>query len=189
MNDRFIPMIEAYIDLEQRVQTQLSMCCADHCRRCPAVCCKVDYCRESLESPFLRRVLNQGQSKPTWHPERGWLGDRGCVLPAGRPPVCYAFCCNAIMAAQPTPLARHALNMLANVMTYAGRRAYGNRHLVELNDLNVLNIPRITRQMHTAEGILQQLVQYWKTGKVPIDLAGHMAGLKSSLVEAPRTHN
>jgi hypothetical protein len=166
MKDRITPLIAAYIDLESRVQEQLTARCAAHCRNCRSVCCKIEYCRESLESPFLVQVRKTITSKAIWHPENGWLGDHGCVVPAGRPPVCYAFCCEAIMASHPTPLARYALNVLAHVLTYAGRRARGNRHLVELNDLNALNTQGIIRQVNTAESLLDQLDDYWSTGKV-----------------------
>ncbi len=167
MDDRLTPLIEIYVNLEIRVQELMRTRCAEHCRKCPTVCCRIDYCQESLESPFLARVRLQAGQNPQWHPERGWLGNRGCTLRAGRPPVCYAFCCNTILAAQPTAFDRYAVDLLAMLMTFAGRRARGDRHLVELGNLSALNIRRITHQLQTADRVLDQLLRYWSAGDAP----------------------
>ncbi len=167
MPDSLSPLIADYIILESRVQRLMAARCRDHCARCTAVCCRIDFCRESLESPFLQRVRRQAPRRPAWDPRQGWLGANGCRLPAGRPPVCYAYYCKTISAAQATAADRHALDALARLMTFVGRRARGSSHLVELSDLGMLNVRRLAQQMKTAETALGQLQRYWSAGEAP----------------------
>jgi hypothetical protein len=170
MNGSQAYFLSAYVDLERRVQKRMTALCAERCRRCEKVCCKFDYCRESKESVFLRQVYDHLATPSAWRTDSGWLGPKGCTLPAGRPPVCYAFCCDAIRAAQPNPMARYALDLLSDLITYAGRNARGNRHLVEVTDLAAINMPRLTKQLRLAEKIMEQLADYWDS-KIEIDLA------------------
>ena len=116
---------------------------------------------ESRESSFLSAVLRRMPPAAAWNDEKGWLTPGGCSLSVGRPPVCYAFYCKPIADARPTPEAAYALAVLSALMGYAGRNAYGRRHLVELFDLTHLNLNRLEKQCGTAGKVLAHLAAFW----------------------------
>jgi hypothetical protein len=151
----------SYACLEKAVQARMIRFCGPYCRACLVLCCKVHYCCESEESPFLKHLTSLFPPVKKWSEQDGWLTPNGCALTAGRPPVCYAFSCDAIAMSHPTPAHRYALNVLSALMSYAGRNAYGRRHLVELLDMNILNLERLQRQCDTARKILNQLELFW----------------------------
>lgn len=150
-------IITTYGQLETDVRHFMHYACGPFCGRCQALCCRSDYCRESLESPFLAAVRKRFAPEAGWHHALGWLIPTGCSLAAGRPPVCYEFCCRTILAAQPSALARTWLGTLSRILTDAGRNAAGRRHLVELADLQRINTARLTRQLARARSVLDGL--------------------------------
>jgi hypothetical protein len=156
-------LLELYGRLEMAVQKQMNARCAPFCTRCASPCCRIDYCREALESPFLEAIRNRFAPSVHWNPALGWLTPKGCGLTAGRPPVCYEFLCRPILEAQPTPEQREALKQLVMLVTVAGRRARGSRHLVELWDLEQVNAPRLLAQMAKSADILARM-RSWEGG-------------------------
>jgi hypothetical protein len=153
--------LASYIHLEKAVQMRMVQLCGPYCRSCLSPCCKIDFCRESRQSPFLRLITDRSPPPGKWT-SRGWLKAKGCALTAGRPPVCYSFCCDIIALAQPTPAHRYALNVLSALISYTGRNAHGSRHLVELPALQDLNLDRLQRQCDTALAVLDHLDQFWR---------------------------
>jgi hypothetical protein len=90
---------------------------------------------ETRESVFLKRVVRRHTPHAGFDSVHGWLGPDGCRLVAGRPPVCYEFLCRDIPhAIQGDPHRRHAMLTLSMLVTHLGKRAVGDRHLVELTD-------------------------------------------------------
>lgn len=157
--------ISSYGRLERRIQRCMASQSGGLCTRCVMPCCRIDFCRESLESPFLEAVRTLFAPGIRWDPAVGWLTNQGCCLPAGRPPVCYEFLCRSLQVHQPSALHRDALQVLAGLITDTGRRARGRRHLVELNDLGRLNLKRLTDQLKRAQSTLAQLERFWACAK------------------------
>mgnify|MGYP003493755220 CR=1 FL=1 len=157
MRDPLNAIVESYGQLEIELQHRMREACALFCDRCGVRCCRVDFCYESLESPFLAHVRARFAPSAHFDAVVGWLTPAGCGLAAGRPPVCYEFLCRAIMEAQPTRQHLAALENLAMLLTRAGRNALGRRHLVALEDLNRLNSRRLWNQLMQARSVLDEL--------------------------------
>lgn len=150
-------IITMYRDLERCIQQIMTIACDSHCSVCRSPCCKIDFCVESLQSPFLEAIRNPLVPLKDWDASLGWLTSKGCRLPAGRPPVCYEFICQTIASAQPDASQCDALHQLGMLLTIAGRRAAGTRHLVEVTDLNRLNHRRLIHQLQQAKTALDCL--------------------------------
>lgn len=158
--------VQRYGKLEIRLQKMMAARCQAHCAGCRITCCKAVFCRESVESPFLTLVRERFSARVKWDPGNGWLTPEGCGLAAGRPPVCYEFICTTILKAQWSTGHRQALGDLAMLMTQAGKKASGKSHLVELDQLERLNLRRLTIQFSQAEHALDRLVAFWEGGAI-----------------------
>jgi hypothetical protein len=159
-------LVIAYGRLEQEIQSDMTAQSRGACARCNLPCCRIDFCRESLESAFLIRVREHFAPEVRWDPVVGWLTPAGCGLTAGRPPVCYEFLCRVLEACQPTERHFQALRMLARVITDAGKGAGGKLHLVELDELDRLNRRRLTTQLSRAREVLDRLKHFWAGGEL-----------------------
>jgi hypothetical protein len=157
-------LVIAYGRLEKEVQSCMAAQCREECARCLSPCCRIDFCRESLESAFLRHVRKHFAPRVRWDPSLGWLTPRGCALPAGRPPVCYEFLCRVLEERQPTRPHREALLTLARMIAQVGTSVGGNCHLVELDDLTRLSRKRLTFRLEQAHNVLDGLRLFWQNG-------------------------
>jgi hypothetical protein len=145
MTAELCQILDAYAALETAVRQQIAGFCAPHCSECERVCCRPQYCRENIQSPFLTILSAKIQQHTAYTAEHGWLTSTGCALSAGRPPVCYEFNCNKIIDAQPDDNHRYILQVLSNLIPHIGKRALGQRHLVEIMDAAKLKRVKITR--------------------------------------------
>jgi hypothetical protein len=125
-------IITLYADFETRVRKSISNLFGSSCSACSGVCCKIDYCRETRESLFLSKLCEEYQPAASYSNETGWLSETGCVLRAGRPPVCYEYLCGEILSVQPTHTHRYAVNVLSQLISHVGKRAYRGQHIVEI---------------------------------------------------------
>ena len=73
-----------------------------------------------------------------YHDSKGWLSSNGCLLSVGRPPVCYAYLCDNILEKISEKPYLNCLKELSRLVTWAGQKALGNRHLVTLSSKQVL---------------------------------------------------
>lgn len=160
MSDLIDELVERYGRLEMAIQKRMNASCAPFCTVCQSPCCRIDFCYESLESPFLEAVRSRFAPGAAWCATSGWLTPSGCMLTAGRPPVCYEFLCGAILTAQDAGEQLAALKQLAMLITIAGRRARGSRHLVALSDLSRTNTPRLLTQVARSQIALQKLFEH-----------------------------
>ncbi|MCC7300184.1 MAG: hypothetical protein IT583_03805, partial [Verrucomicrobia bacterium] len=100
----------------------------------------------------------------------GFLTETGCSLEIGRPPVCYEFFCDELMAAQPDDLHRHLLRILGRLPTYAGQKAHGDAHLVEImqeEELEHLAFQRLEKQIEESFQALEILRTFYNEGTLP----------------------
>jgi hypothetical protein len=144
-------LIEEYTALEHEVQDLVSTQCGPICELCTvACCCRADICEEALGSPFLRLLHGRNELESDAY---GFLTENGCALKTGRPPICYEFFCDELMATQPDELRRNLLRILGRLPTYAGQNAHGNAHLVEImqaEELDRLSFQRLKNQCEKA---------------------------------------
>lgn len=160
-------LIEEYTELEREVQDLVSAQCRAVCGLCTICCCRADLCEEALESPFLCAVHGRNKLESERY---GFLTETGCGLEIGRPPVCYEFFCDELMAAQPDDLHRDVLRILGRLPSYAGENAYGEAHLVEImqaEELEQLAFQRLQKQLQTAREALDYIYAFYNEGALP----------------------
>lgn len=156
-------IIEKYAAFETAVRVYSSKISRHHCSACNCVCCKPEYCAETLTSLFLRRLRQRCASDAVYSEGRGWLTPTGCALPVGRPPVCYQFFCRKILDVQPTAQCRYAIAILANLVGHVGKKACRNQHIVELDDaaqLQRINLSRFEKQLDEAVSAFDLVCAY-----------------------------
>lgn len=158
-------LLDDYRSLELRASELMHKICMPFCRVCPTPCCKVSFCREASESPFLAAIHG---GKPEFDDNLGYLGSNGCKMGAGRPPVCHAFVCSRILDAQPTDMHRYALECLGDLVGFVGKKVWRGKHLVEAptaDDLHDSNPVRFRDQMEIAEAALLALNAFFNQGQ------------------------
>ncbi len=159
-------IIEQYVSIEQVVRGVMEQQCINFCTCCPDACCRLDYCIESVESPFLRMVIDRYPPRCRFNQQHGWLTTDGCCLAAGRPPVCYQFLCDRQLASQPNEMHRYILRVLSSLISHLGQDALGGRHLVEIatvDELNKIRADRFDRRRLETGAALLAITTFFKT--------------------------
>ncbi len=177
-------IINPYIRLECDIRELMSRLFSSTCGLCTACCCRADICEETTQSAFLSLLLNkQGRSAETMDDRYGWLDIHGCALEYGRPPVCYAFFCDELLARLPDEETRWVVRILGRLINYIGESAVGDTHLVELQtleDLEAADLAGITTRLEEAQAVLEIVEEYVENGhlgaaerdilgKIPLD--------------------
>jgi len=163
-------ILKKYQAFEAVVRPQIENLCGQHCSICNSVCCRPDYCRENLDSPFLARLRSKNPSKSGYNAAQGWLTPTGCALSNGRPPVCYQFTCDKIIDALPDDLNRYLALVLSNLVPHIGKRALGDRHLVEIMDpahLKKVKHERFVIRLGEARKALRVIESFKRQGFLP----------------------
>lgn len=158
--------IALYIELERAVQELIAMHCASFCALCTACCCRADICEEAIDSLFLQRLHRRHQLDSDRY---GFLDTTGCTLSAGRPPVCYSFFCDELLAAQEDGLQRDLLRLLGRLVSLVGEQALGPAHLVELMDeecLAKINYDKLARRVERALDALELIRSGLQSGRL-----------------------
>jgi hypothetical protein len=156
-------IIEKYLNFEKDVRLMTDSVFARHCSCCDKVCCNRDFCRETLESPFLSHILENYPPSANYDTESGWLTDSGCRLFIGRPPVCYEFLCENILASQKSEFDRYMVKVLSALMTHIGKNSVDGRHLVEILDEDDLQriVPlRFEKKLQEAQAALDVIAAH-----------------------------
>ncbi len=142
-----------YRQLEMQVSFRLSRFCHDFCSGC-GDCCKADICVEAIESAWLRIVRNQGgDGTSRFSRSTGWLSSKGCRLKAGRPPLCYEFFCERGTDHFRKEDILDPILAISKLPSMAGQNALGKRHLVTLEEeeiLHKLNFNRLRKKIALA---------------------------------------
>jgi len=163
-------ILAEYAAFETAVRQQISDFCAPHCSVCELVCCRPKFCRENIDSPFLNLISSKSPQNPAYSASRGWLTSSGCALSNGRPPVCYQFNCDKIIEFLPDDLNRYLARVLSNLVPHIGKRALGDRHLVEIMDpaqLKKVKQGRFAKRLGEARNALQVIQSFKRHGFLP----------------------
>lgn len=168
--------IEAYIELETLVCRLQSSLFSETCGLCTACCCRVDICEETTQSAFLSLLLERQKLGGKDLDERfGWLDQHGCTLEFGRPPVCYAYFCDQLLARLPDDEAREVIRALGRLMEYIGENALNDRHLVEIVDsgnLRHVDFDMLNDRLEEAREVVDVVEHFIETGRLdPADRA------------------
>ncbi len=157
-------IVMLYADFETRVQKSISNLFGSNCCTCGGVCCNIDYCRETRESLFLARLREAYQPALSYSDETGWLSETGCVLTTGRPPVCYEYLCGEILSAQPTRTHRFTINVLSQLISHVGKRAYRGKHIVEIREageLQRIKLSTLERRLGESKAAFQAIETFY----------------------------
>ena len=191
-------ILKEYTAFETEVRCRISERCAPYCSVCEHVCCRPEYCRENIDSPFLTQVSSQtrrsfcsGETLPNTAgcARAGWLTSTGCALSTGRPPVCYQFSCKKITGSLPDDQQRYLFRVLSELVPHIGKRAFGGRHLVEIMDaatLERININRFRRQLAEARKALDAIRSFSANRSLPASALKDLARIKPRI--KPPTH-
>ena len=151
----FTALLINYSLIEQSIQKLIAPIIRPVCVECAGSCCREEICRESIQSPFLK-ILVQTQGI-AYDDRNGWLADTGCRLRYGRPQVCYTYFCNDMLQKQPEQLQK--VNAVISAFSASGDRALGGNHLIsieKLDELSCHNISNIMNKMANVFGLISQ---------------------------------
>jgi hypothetical protein len=152
-----------YAQFEENVNAAMTGMCAGFCRVCARVCCREEFCRETIESPFLSLLHHKFSPPAAYSSENGWLTPAGCALSIGRAPVCYHFLCRDIRASQPTQTDGYVLEVLGALINHVGKYALGRRHVVEImnvDDLHRVKRLRFEKRLSQAQAAFNVIMAY-----------------------------
>lgn len=161
-------IIEPYIELECAVRELMASQFSQTCGMCTACCCRADICEEVPHSAFLSRLLElQGRSEGDMDDRYGWLDLQGCSLGYGRPPVCYRYFCDALLARLPDDETRYVTKILGRLVEYVGENAVGHCHLAEIanpEDLAKVEPHMILERLAQAQEAYRIIEQFIDSG-------------------------
>jgi hypothetical protein len=163
-------LLRPYSELETSIRHLMSNLFSESCGMCTACCCRADICEEATESAFLAKLLERQGLKAGNMDERvGWLDLHGCSLEYGRPPICYAYYCDELIARLPDDDARYSASLLGKLIHHIGRNALGGWHLVEVmdeKDLAKVDLEGIFQRLEEAQAAFEVVEQYVQSGRL-----------------------
>lgn len=140
------------------------------CGMCTACCCRADICEEATQSAFLSLLLKkQGLSEEQMDEKYGWLDLHGCSLKYGRPPICYTYYCDELLARLPDDETRFSAKILGNLIHHIGEKALGGWHLVEVmdpKDLEKLDYPTLFQRLEESAAAFQVVQEFIEFGRL-----------------------
>lgn len=153
-------IMEKYAAFEAEVNSYAVTIYLNHCSTCKGICCKPEYCEESITSPFLCRLRQHFVPDAACDSARGWLTQTGCALSVGRPPVCHQYLCDTILSMQPAADFHYALSIFSTLVNHIGKKALGRKHIVELQEasgLKRINFTRFEKHLNEAENAFKRM--------------------------------
>ena len=128
---------EVHIEVESILQSLAALQEASPCVRCTNVCCKEAFCRESLDSDFLRFLL--GPRVEGYNVDAGWyVPGSGCRLGYGRPLVCYEYFCEKFDTQDWT-----RLRQLSRAFKTLYAHAFAGQHMLVVKDIGRITTHRL----------------------------------------------
>ena len=138
---RLSNFLDEYISLEKTIQKLIEPISRHYCGKCSGDCCREDICRESIQSAFLSVLINKQNAR--YNRQHGWLSPWGCRLDYGRPLVCYDYFCRDILNS--VLLKTAGVQEIIRDFLAVGNKAYGNTHLVCVDNLSRLSSRKIEK--------------------------------------------
>ena len=142
-----------YISLEKEIIKRVRGISNEFCLKCRTTCCDEKICRESLESLFLSRLINLQDIE--YDKKNGWMGPEGCRLDYGRPLVCHKFFCEQISVADDFKASN--IRQAVKEFTSIGNRAYGNTHLIGVDNLSLISPKKIIKINRKTLNLMEKL--------------------------------
>jgi hypothetical protein len=163
-------ILEPYAELEQDVRQLMVELFSETCGMCTARCCRADICEEVAQSAFLSMLLEkQDLASGDMDDRYGWLDTYGCSLEYGRPPVCYTYFCDELLARLPDDEARLTAQVLGRLMNHIGKDALGDWHLVEIinpDDLDKVQTDEVFQRLEEAQAAYGVVEEYLRSGRL-----------------------
>ena len=147
---------EQYAALEREVQELTSALCAESCALCSSCCCRADLCEEALNSPFLSMLHRRDFLDSDAY---GFLSETGCVLDAGRPPVCYEFFCDELLNNFDERQC-DMLRKLGALPMHAGL-IDDDLHIADLNSFARIDFSKLNQQLDDAFATLEEIKNFF----------------------------
>jgi hypothetical protein len=138
---KFKQLIDEYISLEKEIQKLITPLSHQFCYKCSGKCCREEICRESIQSAFLSILIEKQNAR--YDHQHGWLSPSGCRLGYGRPLVCYDFFCKNILNSRLFKVI--GIQIIIHDFLSIGNKAYGNTHLVCIDNLDRLSSKKIEK--------------------------------------------
>ncbi len=137
-DDRTLQQIRsAHIRIEGKLQRIAAVVTRSECAACASVCCRERFCRESVDSDFLRFIL--GDKTKEYDRDTGWLRmGKGCILSFGRPLVCYEYFCSDLNKVHGAA----DLKLLCKSFSKAYAKAFRNLHILEVQNIGKISTGR-----------------------------------------------
>jgi hypothetical protein len=146
-------LLKIYISLEKEIQKLIYQICSHYCGKCSLRCCKEEFCRESIESPFLSMLIERQNIKYDF--QNGWISPSGCRLNYGRPLVCYEFFCKDILKS-PLFIDKNIKKIIKD-FTSVGNKARGNTHLVCIDNLETISPTKIDKMIYKIGSVINEI--------------------------------
>jgi hypothetical protein len=128
---------DLHVDVESILQSLAALLHENPCANCTSVCCKEAFCRESMDSDFLRFVL--GNRAEAYSVDTGWYAPgSGCRLSHGRPLVCYEYFCEKFE----TQDAR-SIRQLSRAFRTLYANAFAGQHILVVEDVSRIGADRL----------------------------------------------
>jgi len=163
-------ILKPYAELERSVRSLMTELFSETCGMCTACCCRADICEEATGSAFLSLLLEQQELSADDMDDRfGWIDLHGCSLEYGRPPICYIYFCDELLARLPDDDSRHVAETLGRLMNHIGQNAIGEWHLVEImdaKDLEKVDPAPLSRRMEEARSAFDVIEKYILSGRL-----------------------
>lgn len=136
-----------HIEVEAILQSLAASLDDNPCARCTRVCCREVFCRESVESDFLRFVL--GPRVEAYDENAGWfMPGAGCRLSSGRPLVCYEYFCEKFDAQDVG-----TIRLLSRALKTLYANALAGRHILVVDDIGRIGAHRLRILHDRLEGL------------------------------------
>jgi hypothetical protein len=153
-NDYKLPILfQKYLSLEKDIQKRTKQISEHFCKECTSKCCKEEMCRESIESKFLYILIEK--QNVDYDRQKGWIGPSGCRLNYGRPLVCYEFFCERILFNN--NFRASDIQQIIKEFISIGNRAYGNTHLICIDNLKTISKRKIVKINSKIKGLINKL--------------------------------
>ena len=163
--DRLTNLLDSYVVLEKEIQKLIAPLSSHYCSACSGKCCREEICRESVESAFLAALVKRQNIE--YDAQNGWLGNSGCRLEYGRPPVCYDYFCDEMLKSRLTKSSE--IQAIVNDFVSIGNKAYGNIHLLCISDLDILSPQKIEKLCSRTRAMIDKMARPSpRTGALPI---------------------